>query len=59
MAVVTVEIPGIGEVEAKNAASEQTLRDILKALGGKRIGAGPNTPVGVGGPGVDLSLIHI
>jgi hypothetical protein len=58
MAVVTVEIPGIGEVEAKNAASEQTLRDILKALGGKRIGAGPNTPVGVGGPGVDPKKLN-
>jgi len=32
---VRIDIPGIGEVEAQNAASEQTLRDILKALGGR------------------------
>ena len=38
MAIVTVDIPGIGEVEAKNAASEATLKDILRALGGRRPG---------------------
>ena len=30
-----IDIPGIGEVEAKNAASEATLQAILKSLGGK------------------------
>jgi hypothetical protein len=29
---VTIDIPGIGSVEAKNAASEATLREILKAM---------------------------
>jgi hypothetical protein len=29
---VTIDIPGIGGVEAKNAASESTLREILKAM---------------------------
>ena len=37
---VMIDIPGVGEVEAKNAASEETLRQILKALGGKTGGAG-------------------
>ena len=32
---VTVDIPGIGEVKADNAASESTLREILRALGGR------------------------
>lgn len=40
MAEVKIDIPGIGEVVAQNAASEQTLRDILKALGGSGRGAG-------------------
>jgi hypothetical protein len=31
---VTIDIPGIGSVEAKNAASEATLREILKAMQG-------------------------
>ena len=30
MAGVTIDIPGIGNVEAKNAATEATLREILK-----------------------------
>jgi len=29
---VTIDIPGIGNVEAKNAASESTLREILKVM---------------------------
>ena len=37
---VMIDIPGVGEVEAKNAASEETLRQILKSLGGKAGGAG-------------------
>ena len=35
-----IDIPGVGEVEAKNAASEETLRQILKSLGGKAGGGG-------------------
>jgi len=34
MASVFVDIPGIGNVEAKNAATEATLREILKAMQG-------------------------
>ena len=41
MADVKIDIPGIGEVTAENAASEATLREILKALGGRKMG--PNT----------------
>jgi hypothetical protein len=32
MAGVTIDIPGIGNVEAKNAASEATLQEILKVM---------------------------
>lgn len=38
MADVKIDIPGIGEVTAQNAASEATLREILKALGGRKMG---------------------
>lgn len=31
---VTIDIPGIGNIEAKNAASEQTLKEILKVMQG-------------------------
>ena len=31
---VMIDIPGIGQVEAQNAASEATLKAILAALGG-------------------------
>lgn len=34
MAGVTIDIPGVGNVEAKNAATEATLREILKTLKG-------------------------
>ncbi len=40
MAGVFIDIPGIGNVEAKNAASEATLQAILKALGGRPAGGG-------------------
>ena len=43
---VKIDIPGIGEVQADNAASEQTLREILKALGGR-----PGQIDGQGGAG--------
>lgn len=62
MAGVFIDIPGVGNVEAKNAASESTLRELLKAMQGveKKItgknakgGAGGDTPVDdpVKGPG--------
>ena len=38
MASVYIDIPGIGTVEAKNAATDATLQAILKALGGKPSG---------------------
>jgi hypothetical protein len=53
---VTIDIPGVGNVEAKNAASESTLRELLKAMqgvekkitgkkGGKKdSGSGEDTP---------------
>ena len=47
---VTVDIPGIGEVKADNAASESTLREILRALGG-RSGAQPSQAGGGAGGG--------
>lgn len=46
MAGVTIDIPGVGNVEAKNAATEATLREILKALKGGALGGG-----GAGGGG--------
>jgi hypothetical protein len=47
---VTIDIPGIGSVEAKNAASESTLRELLKAMQGveKKI-TGKNSKGGSGG----------
>ena len=44
---VKIDIPGVGEVTAENAASERTLREILKALGGKT----PTGQTGSGGGG--------
>lgn len=35
MAEVTIDIPGIGPIEAQNAASESTLKEIAKLLGAK------------------------
>ena len=37
---VMIDIPGVGQVEAQNAASEATLQAILKSLGGKAGGGG-------------------
>ena len=57
MASVFIDIPGVGNVEAKNAATESTLREILKALqaGNKSAakGGGGNAAVtgGAGGAG--------
>ena len=53
MATVTVDIPGIGEVEAKNAASEATLREILKNLGGRSPVGSPAGQAGGGVRGAD------
>jgi len=47
MAQVTIDIPGIGNVVAKNAASEATLKEILKAMQGAGKGGGG----GAGGAG--------
>ncbi len=44
-----IDIPGVGTVEAKNAASEATLKEILKALKGKAPGAPGSTAPGKGG----------
>ena len=40
MASVTIDIPGIGNVEAKNAASEATLRELVSAIKGMKGGKG-------------------
>ena len=34
MASVFIDIPGVGNVEAKNAATEATLKEILKVMQG-------------------------
>ena len=39
---VMIDIPGVGQVEAENAASEATLQAILKQLGGKGNSPGAN-----------------
>lgn len=51
MAGVTIDIPGIGNVEAKNAATEATLREILAAIKKGGLGGGKGAPGGPGGPG--------
>jgi hypothetical protein len=49
MAGVFIDIPGIGNVEAKNAATEETLREILKALqAGNKAGTKPGSGAGTG-----------
>lgn len=52
MAGVTIDIPGIGNVEAKNAATEATLKEILKVMQGvqKNTGGGAGA-AGAGGAG--------
>ena len=44
MADVKIEIPGIGEVIAKNVASESTLRELLKSMSGGGGGGAQNDP---------------
>jgi hypothetical protein len=53
MAAVMIDIPGIGQVEAKNAASEETLKQLLAVMsGGGPRRPGPPGPTGGGsGPG--------
>ncbi len=53
MAGVFIDIPGIGNVEAKNAATEATLKELLKAMQGvqKNTGGGGGTPAGGGSGG--------
>ena len=54
---VTIDIPGIGLIEAKNAATEETLRELLKVMQGiqKNTAGGRSGPgagaAGRGGPG--------
>ena len=48
---VTIDIPGIGNVEAKNAASETTLREILKAMQGVERNTKKMAGTGSGGGG--------
>ena len=52
MAGVTIDIPGIGNIEAKNAATEATLKEILKAMQSmnKAVG-GSNSPSSSGSSG--------
>jgi hypothetical protein len=40
MASVTIDIPGVGNIEAKNAASEATLRELVNAIKGMKGGKG-------------------
>jgi hypothetical protein len=53
MAGVMIDIPGIGNVEAKNAATEATLKEILKAMQGvqKNTGGGKGTAGAAGAAG--------
>ena len=40
MAIVKIDIPGIGEVTAQNAASESTLKELLAVMKGQSSGSG-------------------
>lgn len=51
MAGVTIDIPGIGNVEAKNAATEATLREILKVMQGVQKNTGNSAAGAAGGGG--------
>ena len=41
MADVKIDIPGLGEITANNAASESTLKEIAKLLAGKGVPQSP------------------
>jgi hypothetical protein len=45
MASVTIDIPGIGNVEAKNAASEATLRELVSVIKSSKGGGGSKDDV--------------
>jgi hypothetical protein len=47
---VTIDIPGIGQIEAKNAASEATLREILRAMQAVQRNTGGNSRAPGGAP---------
>ena len=47
---VLIDIPGVGQVEAKNAATESTLRELVNVMKGLR-GAGGAGGAGTGGAG--------
>jgi len=51
MATVTVDIPGVGAVEANNAASESTLRELVTLMKGSGAGGGGAGGGGAGGGG--------
>lgn len=55
MAGVFIDIPGIGNVEAKNAATESTLREILKAMQGVQKNTGSGTSAGTTSGGTQSS----
>ena len=40
MAIVKIDIPGIGEVTAQNAASESTLKELVALMKGQSAGSG-------------------
>ena len=46
MATVTIDIPGIGNVEAKNAATEATLLEILRVMKSQKGGGGSGSGSG-------------
>ena len=56
MAKVEIDVPGIGLIEAKNAASESTLRELVNLMkggggsgGGRSGGSGADGGGGAGG----------
>ena len=55
---VMIDIPGIGQVEAQNAASEATLKAILAAMRGGGGGGGRGGPGG-GGPGGGVLVLVV
>jgi hypothetical protein len=52
---VTIDIPGVGSVEAKNAASEATLKEILKAMQAVQKNTTKKSGKGGGGGGGDAT----
>jgi hypothetical protein len=54
---VFIDIPGIGNIEAKNAASEATLRDILRAIQSSSRGASRGASSAGAGSANSLGLI--